>query len=454
MHASSLLRMKEFINYYVDDSKRTRMLDVGSYSVNGSYRDLLKTNNCEYMGLDIVEGPNVDIVVNDIYDWNIVDDESFDYIISGQAFEHIEYPWLTIREMAKKLKPSGLLCIIAPNSLWEHKYPYDCYRYFSDGLVAMAKWAGLTVIESTVAGIPRSGVSPKWDEPSNDVCLVAGKDIAEEMFKKKMFPIERRFDMVRNYKLHYEFLDYWYNCSEKKDIINKYLKFVNKHKVTIVGSEHIGSALGRLLDDINVAHNILETEIVTVSYDSEPLRQVHFPYIYPENSSIKECDSETLCILTIFDSNRDYIKYLNEIYPEAHIVYLYDIFEMFPFLEYMYSEDKVFIYGAGAYGRLVYKRLIEWNVQVEGFVVSDGYRKNKKYLGKNVHEIHEIDKKSKIVTAIYDDEEIVVNLTEKGFSNIFRGKDSVNIWKYTEAENDKYCDYGSLSTIVSIKQDL
>ena len=80
-----------------------RVLDVGSYGVNGVYRDLFKENNIEYVGLDIEAGPNVDIVVKDSYCWDCLPDESFDYIISGQAFEHIEYPWLTIKEIYKKL---------------------------------------------------------------------------------------------------------------------------------------------------------------------------------------------------------------------------------------------------------------------------------------------------------------------------------------------------------------
>lgn len=39
----------------------------------------------------MVDGPNVDLVPKDIYYWEEITDESFDLVISGQVFEHIEY---------------------------------------------------------------------------------------------------------------------------------------------------------------------------------------------------------------------------------------------------------------------------------------------------------------------------------------------------------------------------
>ncbi len=64
--------------------------------------------------MDIQEGPNVDIVVSDIYNWIEIEDSSFDVVISGQAFEHMEFFWKAIKEIERILKPGGLCCIIAP----------------------------------------------------------------------------------------------------------------------------------------------------------------------------------------------------------------------------------------------------------------------------------------------------------------------------------------------------
>lgn len=173
-----MTRMKWFVQNYISRDKEVKVLDVGSYNVNGCYRTLFAGSKAKYTGLDISPGPNVDIVVEDSYNWDEIEDECFDYIISGNAFEHIEFPWLTIRQIYKKLKPEGIICILTPFSLGEHRYPTDCYRYYSDGLIALAKWGNFKVIECTVGGIPKGTTDSRWlDKTENydDTMLIAAK---------------------------------------------------------------------------------------------------------------------------------------------------------------------------------------------------------------------------------------------------------------------------------------
>lgn len=195
MHKSAMLRMKWFVDHYIPKDKEVKVLDVGSYDVNGNYRKLFLGSKAAYTGLDIVKGRNVDIVVKDLYDWREIPDDSFDYIISGNAFEHIEYPWLTIEQIYKKLKPEGFICILTPFALGEHKYPTDCYRYYSDGLKALAKWANFKVVECTVGGVPSGNLSGEWldnNENYDDTMLVAAKTTDEDKLVK--LP---RFNAVR-----------------------------------------------------------------------------------------------------------------------------------------------------------------------------------------------------------------------------------------------------------------
>ena len=154
MHQSSLAIMKDFAKRIADElgGQSVRVLDIGSQDVNGTYRDLFSFPGAEYVALDIAPGPNVDLVVSDLYLWNEVPDASFDVVISGQTLEHIPFPWLVVEEIGRKLKVGGLACLIAPSSGPEHRYPVDCYRYFSDGMRALADWAGLDVLH--VATLP------------------------------------------------------------------------------------------------------------------------------------------------------------------------------------------------------------------------------------------------------------------------------------------------------------
>lgn len=182
MHNSAMKRMEWFVKNYIPTDRQVKVLDVGSYDVNGCYKQLFSNMpNVSYVGADVSAGPNVDTVLEYPYCWIEFDPDSFDFIISGNAFEHIEYPWASMEQIHDKLKPGGITCILTPFSHKEHKYPTDCYRYFPDGMIALAKWANLDVINCTTGGVPEKELPPDWaKENYDDTMLIAGKDLTKE----------------------------------------------------------------------------------------------------------------------------------------------------------------------------------------------------------------------------------------------------------------------------------
>ena len=148
MHQSSFEKMAEFLDrYYSNDGIVRKVLDFGSKDVNGTYRSLFPTENWKYLGLDLEEGENVDLVPKDPYRWNEVKDGMMDLVISGQALEHIDFPWKTFETIKRILKPNGLCCVIAPSAGPEHKHPVDCWRFYPDGMKSLCKHAGLECLE-------------------------------------------------------------------------------------------------------------------------------------------------------------------------------------------------------------------------------------------------------------------------------------------------------------------
>jgi SAM-dependent methyltransferase len=148
MHKNSLDIMQKFLAPIPDEP--FDILDLGSRVVEGqeelgSYKQFCKLN-WTYTGADTEEGTNVDIVMENGYNFPF-DDEKYGIIISGQTIEHVEYPWVWFLEMTRVLKKGGVCCIIAPAKIHEHRYPIDTYRYYPDGMRALAKWSGLTVLE-------------------------------------------------------------------------------------------------------------------------------------------------------------------------------------------------------------------------------------------------------------------------------------------------------------------
>jgi hypothetical protein len=69
-----------------------------------------------------------------------------DLVVSGQTFEHVEFFWLSMTEMTRILRESGLVFLIAPSRGHEHRYPVDCWRFYPDGFRALAAWAKLDLL--------------------------------------------------------------------------------------------------------------------------------------------------------------------------------------------------------------------------------------------------------------------------------------------------------------------
>ena len=141
--------MKKFTEKYLTERKsdNLKILDIGSQDVNGSYKPLFDSERWQYTGADIEKGKNVDVVVKDLYDWKEFKSNFYDVIVSGQTLEHVEFFWMTMSEISRILKEGGLCCILVPSSGPEHKHPLDCWRFFPDGLSALAKYSGLEVLE-------------------------------------------------------------------------------------------------------------------------------------------------------------------------------------------------------------------------------------------------------------------------------------------------------------------
>lgn len=150
MHESSYQKMEGFRRRYLwgREAEALRIYDLGSQDVNGSYRPLFSEPAWRYAGLDMADGENVDVVLRTPYAWKEVAGGSADVVISGQAFEHIQYFWITMLEVARVLKPGGICCILAPSSGPEHRYPTDCWRFYPDGMTSLAHFAQMEVIEA------------------------------------------------------------------------------------------------------------------------------------------------------------------------------------------------------------------------------------------------------------------------------------------------------------------
>ena len=164
MHLSSLEHVERLVAKYLANRPSLNVIDIGSYDVNGSYKQFFQQPGWRYTGVDLAAGPNVDVVLSSPYRLPLPS-HSADVIVSGQAFEHIEFFWLTWLEMSRVLKPGGMIFLLAPSRGYEHRYPQDCWRFYPDAYRALASYGGLQLLEVTTDWEPhRDPDSAPWGD--------------------------------------------------------------------------------------------------------------------------------------------------------------------------------------------------------------------------------------------------------------------------------------------------
>jgi SAM-dependent methyltransferase len=105
MHHEAMHFMYETKVLYPQYFKNARVLEIGSLKLGLQPSAKSHFENCDYVGVDIDEGPNVDVVCKG---HEYTSDELFDIVISCECFEHDPFYDLTVINMLKHLKPTGL----------------------------------------------------------------------------------------------------------------------------------------------------------------------------------------------------------------------------------------------------------------------------------------------------------------------------------------------------------
>jgi hypothetical protein len=118
------------------NSSKGSLLEIGSRARSGaSYKDWF-SEITRYLGTDITDGPNVDVVC-DAHSLSRSVSDQFDFVFSMATFEHLRMPWKVAIEMNRATKV-GAQALIISHAAWPlHEEPWDFFRFSRES------WRGL-----------------------------------------------------------------------------------------------------------------------------------------------------------------------------------------------------------------------------------------------------------------------------------------------------------------------
>ena len=114
-----------------EEIENKKILEVGSYDVNGSLRPFVENfKPTEYIGVDVENGPGVDVMLSAEELISKFGKDCFDVVISTELLEHVENWQGVISNIKNVCKPGGLILITTRSYGFPyHPFPNDYWRY-------------------------------------------------------------------------------------------------------------------------------------------------------------------------------------------------------------------------------------------------------------------------------------------------------------------------------------
>lgn len=170
MHPTVLEFTDRVVKQHDLNKPGNEVLIVGSLDVNGSVRPYF--DETRMVGVDMVDGEGVDYVANahDLLDHEVLEslfgvpydetyDHAFDVVVCTEMLEHDDAFWKSLYNIGMLLRKGGHLILTARGarpgvegkkhgeSMWEHAYPDDYYRFMPNAVPKLLQLASCETIE-------------------------------------------------------------------------------------------------------------------------------------------------------------------------------------------------------------------------------------------------------------------------------------------------------------------
>ena len=173
---------------------RGKVLEIGSRSRSAITRRELIPAHLDYVGADILAGPNVDVVVDAHVLSQAFEPGSFDAVFALSTFEHLVMPWKAVLEINRVLAPGGLVFIGTHQTWTVHEEPWDFWRFTKHGWRSLFNAAtGFEILEA-VHGEP-AHIHAWWDSPITNSLPDGPAFLSSNVLARKVSDTELRWDV-------------------------------------------------------------------------------------------------------------------------------------------------------------------------------------------------------------------------------------------------------------------
>lgn len=130
------LNQRLYVEKYIPEAFGP-VIEIGSkdYGSTENFRRFF--GGQEYAGVDMEDGPNVDVVADLVEGTGTLPLRHFDVGICLSVLEHVRKPWIMAENLSALIRPGGRLCISVPWVWPYHAYPDDYYRFSWRGIAEL-----------------------------------------------------------------------------------------------------------------------------------------------------------------------------------------------------------------------------------------------------------------------------------------------------------------------------
>ena len=148
---STYLMVRDFFSWINDHAETLKVVEIGSRARSGNNSRSRIDERHSYVGTDLMDGENVDLVADAHRLSEHIDHGTVDAVFGLSVIEHVAMPWKMAIELNRILKVGGRAMFMTHHTWPLHDYPFDFWRFSEQSWNAIFNArTGFRVVEATL----------------------------------------------------------------------------------------------------------------------------------------------------------------------------------------------------------------------------------------------------------------------------------------------------------------